>query len=127
MSWYPVLKWVHVLSVIVSGSLFVIRGIWRFTDSGNLSRRWVRVTPHIVDTILLLSAIALAVMLHQYPFVHHWLTAKVVALVAYIGLGMVALRHARTRHVQALSWVAALIVFAYIVGVALTRKPLPGL
>lgn len=78
----------------------------------------------MVDTLLLGSAIALAVMLRQYPFVAGWLTAKVLALLLYIGLGLVAFRFARTRRMQWMVWLAAQAVFIYIVSVALTRNPL---
>ena len=126
MTWYSAIKLVHVGSVAASASLFVLRGVWLFQKSGMLSRRWVRITPHIVDTVLLSSAILLVIELHQYPFVHPWLTAKVVALLVYIGLGMVALRYAHSRRTQLISWMAALIVLAYIIAVALTRNPVPG-
>ena len=81
--------------------------------------------PHVIDTVLLASAIALVVMSRQYPLVNGWLTAKIVGLIFYIGLGMVALRHRKTRHTRIAAWVAAQAVFVYIVAVALTRNPLP--
>ena len=83
--------------------------------------------PHIVDTLLLASAIALAIMGQQYPLATPWLTAKVIALVFYIALGMLALRHGKTRGVRITAWIAAQAVFGYIVAVALTRNPLPSM
>ncbi len=65
--------------------------------------------------------------LEQYPFVHGWLTAKVLALLAYIVLGAIGLRYGRTRRIRVVAWVAALLTFGYIVAVALTRQPLPYL
>ncbi|MGD8568524.1 MAG: SirB2 family protein [Gammaproteobacteria bacterium] len=127
MTWYVLFKSVHVVSISISAVLFVTRGVWLLRDSDRLTRRWVRVAPHIVDTILLLSAIALVIQLHQYPFVHHWLTAKVLALLVYIALGMVAFRFARARRWQVISWVTALVVLAYIIAVALTHSPSAGL
>lgn len=124
---YSVIKIVHILSVAISGSLFVLRGIWVIQESGNLAKRWVRTAPHIVDTLLLLSAILLAIGLQQYPITHGWLTAKVVALLVYIGLGMVAIRHGRNQQSRIISWAAALVVFAYIVGVAITQSATLGL
>ncbi len=85
----------------------------------------MRIVPHVIDTILLASAIALAVMLRQYPLVHGWLTAKVFGLLFYIGLGMVALRRGKTRGTRIAAWFSAQAVFFYIVAVALTRNPLP--
>lgn len=121
---YSALKAVHVACVAVSYALFVVRGVWMIRTSAMLERRWVKILPHLNDTVLLAAAIALAWMLRQYPFVHGWLTAKVVALAGYILLGMVALRPGRPRAARVVAWVAAQIVFLYIVAVALTRNAL---
>lgn len=122
---YATLKLIHVSCVVTSYALFFIRGVWMLRDSSLLHRRWVRIVPHVIDTLLLGSAITLALMLHQYPFVAGWITAKVVALFVYVGLGMVALRFGRTRGKRVQAWLAAQVVFIYIVSVALTRNPLP--
>ncbi len=98
-----------------------MRGIWMLADSPLMHRKWVRVLPHVVDTLLLASAVGLTVMLQQYPLAHGWLTAKVIGLLAYIVLGMVALRHGRAKGLRATAWVAALVTFFYIVSVALTH------
>lgn len=90
-----------------------------------LNARWVKIVPHVVDTVLLASAITMALMIRQYPFVAPWITAKVLALLVYIGLGMVALKRGKTRRVRIAAWIAAQMVFFYIVAVALTHSPLP--
>lgn len=121
---YLLVKWIHVTAAFVSISGFVVRGIWMLSDSPRFRARWVRVAPHIVDTVLLASAVVLAAMLHQYPIAHHWLSAKVVGLLAYIGLGMVAFRFGRSRRIRALAFLGALLVAAYIVTVAWFKSPL---
>lgn len=121
---YLLLKHLHVGSVILSVTLFALRGIGALAGSAWLEWRFLRIFPHVVDSVLLASAIGLAMLLHQYPFVHGWLTAKVLALVAYILLGMIALKRGRTRAVRAAAFVMALTVFGYIVSVARTRDPL---
>jgi uncharacterized membrane protein SirB2 len=93
--------------------------------SPRLASRWVRIVPHVVDTLLLASAVALAVLLRQNPLVQPWLAAKLIALGAYIGLGTVALKRGRTPRIRIVAWIAAQAVFVYIVCVALTRNPLP--
>ena len=123
MSSYIFLKLIHVSSVILSYSLFMTRGIWMMRESAQLQRRWVKIMPHIVDTVLLASAIALAILIKQYPLADAWLTAKVIGLLVYIGLGMVALRFGKTRITKISAWVMAQIVFFYIVMVALTKSP----
>jgi uncharacterized membrane protein SirB2 len=118
-------KTIHVSCVILTFLLFFIRGIWMILDSDQLRRKWTRRLPPVIDTLLLASAIVLSVSIRQYPFVHPWLTAKVMALLFYIGLGMLALTYGRTKRIRVGSWIAAQLCFAYIVAVALTRDPLP--
>ena len=122
---YLALKAVHVACVAVSYGLFFVRGIWMIKGSSMLERRWVRVLPHVNDTLLLASAIAMAVGSSQYPLQQPWLTAKVMGLVLYIILGMVALRPGRDRAVRIGAWLVAQLVFFYIVAVALTRSAAP--
>lgn len=120
---YLALKYLHVGCVALSGTGFFLRGLWMFCGSPLLHRRWVRIVPHLVDTTLLGSAVALAVISGQYPLAQDWLTAKLVALLVYILCGMMALRRGRTRAVRAGFFVAALLTLAYIVSVALARSP----
>jgi uncharacterized membrane protein SirB2 len=122
---YLSLKIVHVGCAGISYSLFVVRGVWMMRGSLLLQRAWVRIVPHAVDTVLLASAIALALMSHQYPLVNGWLTAKVAGLLIYIGLGTVALKRGKTRRARIAAWFAAQAVFFYIVAVAVTRMPVP--
>lgn len=123
MQWYPLLKTVHVSSVALTLALFVLRGGWMLADSPWRHWRVMRILPHVVDTILLASAVALVVVVQQYPFVDPWLTAKVCALLVYIGLGTIALKRGRTRTIRLLALLAALLVFAYIVSVAISHNP----
>lgn len=121
---YLALRNLHIACVVLSGTGFAVRGLWMLGASPMLARPWVRVVPHLVDTTLLASAVALAVIGGQYPLAQDWLTAKVVALLVYILCGTIALKRGRTRAVRAAFFVAALLAFAYIVSVALTRSPL---
>jgi len=120
---YTPVKYAHVAAVALSFTLFVLRGIWMMLDSPNLGRRWVRIVPHVNDTLLLLAGVTLAFMLHVSPGENPWLVAKLVALPVYIGLGMLALRPGRPKAVRVAAWMAALAVFGYIAAVAVTRSP----
>lgn len=122
---YAALKSIHVGSVAASYTLFFLRGVWMMRDSPRLAQRWMKVVPHVVDTVLLASAVTMAVMIRQYPFVAGWLMAKVIGLVIYIALGMIALKRGRSKRIRVTAWIAAQCVFFYIVAVALTRNPLP--
>ncbi len=121
---YPIIKGIHLGCVIATFVMFFGRGVFMLADSALLNRRVLRVLPHVNDTVLLASAIALSLMSGQYPIAQGWLTAKVVGLLAYIGIGMFAFRRG-TRRTRIAAWLAALAVFFYIVGVAFTRDPLP--
>lgn len=120
---YATLKLVHVTCVVASGIGFALRGALALADASVMRRRWVRVVPHLVDTLLLGSAIWMAVMAHLNPTQHPWLGTKIVLLGVYVVLGAFALRRARTRTTRVAAYVGALAVFAWIVGIALTRRP----
>lgn len=121
---YAILKIVHLTCVVLTFISFSTRGLWMFQGSALLHTRVAKVVPHIIDTILLISAVALTFELQQYPLSTGWLTAKVGALVAYIILGSIALKRGRSRIVRAYTFFGALLIFFYIVGVALTRNTL---
>ena len=119
------LKVVHVTCAVLSISGYLLRGVWMIRASPWLQKKWVRIVPHIIDTALLGSAILLAIEIRQYPFVQGWLTAKVLALAAYIVVGAIGLKYGRTRKIRIAAWLGAIALFAYIVLVALTRQVLP--
>ncbi len=119
------LKTVHISLVGCSYTLFVLRGVWHLNESALIRRPWVRVVPHVIDTLLLASALALALGIHQYPIINGWLTAKVVGLLVYIALGVLAFRVARSRSGRLFFWLAAQLTFLYIVRVAMTHHPVP--
>lgn len=120
---YLTLKHIHMGFAAFSGTFFLVRGAWSLLGSDMLARRWVRTLPHLVDSLLLASAIGLAAWSAQYPFDRPWLTAKVVALVAYILLGTLALKGATPAR-RAAGYIGALATFAYILAVAVTKDPL---
>ena len=119
------LKHVHVACAVLSITGYLVRGVWMMRESPWLQKKWVRVAPHIIDTILFGSAILLAIQIQQYPLVHNWLTAKVLALVAYIVIGAIGLKYGRTRKIRVTAWLGAIAIFLYIVLVAVTRQVLP--
>ncbi len=122
---YLLLKHLHVTCVVLSGLGFLLRLFWRLWRPQMLARRWVRVVPHGVDSLLLGAALGMVVMSGQYPFVQPWLTAKVLALIGYILLGSLALKRCRSPLAQLACGGLAMLMFAYIVSVALSRQVLP--
>lgn len=120
---YLWVKYLHVTCVVLSVSLFVARGTLELLKQPWRQWRLLKMAPHVIDTVLLTSALWLAWRIGQYPFVNGWLTAKVLALLAYILLGMRALGKKTPQHQRLPYFVAALLSVAYIVGVALTHSP----
>jgi uncharacterized membrane protein SirB2 len=124
IEFYTQIRLVHIGAVVASGALFLLRGL-----ALNLGANWPRAAPirylsYTIDTVLLTAALMLMTIVRQYPFVHGWLTVKVVLLVVYIVLGAFALWHGRTRAVRVGCWLAALGVYGFIISVARTHDPL---
>lgn len=120
---YASLKLVHQGAVALSFAGFFARGLGGLQGATWVRGRTARSVPHVVDSVLLLSALALAWQLRLDPLATPWLLAKIVGLLAYIGLGVLALRPGRSRGQRAAAWLAALAVFGYIVSVAVTKHP----
>lgn len=122
---YPLLKTIHVTCVAVTFVLFFGRGVLMLADSPLLKAQFLRIAPHVNDTLLLGSGLWMALISRQLSFSEGWLTAKLAALAVYVCAGLIALSQGRTRRSRVIAWVFALLVFGYIVSVALTRSPLP--
>ena len=115
-------KTIHIAFVALSFAGFFVRGIWMLKDSELLQQRWVKISPQIVDTVLLVSAIVLAVQLRVSPLEQAWLMAKIIALLLYIAAGLVALRFGRSRRIRLKAWLFGLVIYLYIVSVALSKS-----
>lgn len=120
---YLFAKYLHVSCVLLSVALFTLRGGLHLMSKPWRQSRVLRMAPHINDTVLLSAALWMVWRSEQYPFVLPWLTAKVLALLAYIVLGHFALSPATPSGQRLPYFLAAMISVAYIVGVALTRSP----
>ena len=121
---YFAIKMIHETTAALSVAGFFARGCGSFCNAAWVRGRWAKTVPHVVDSVLLLSALTLAWMLRVTPANAPWLLAKIIGLLVYIGLGVLALRPGRPTAVRAVAWVAALATFGYIVSVAITKNPL---
>jgi uncharacterized membrane protein SirB2 len=119
---YATLKLVHQSAVAISFAGFVARGIAMLRDASWVRHRAAKTLPHVVDTVLIVSAIWLAWLLRLSPTDAPWIAAKIAGLLVYIGFGMIALRFGRTKSARAVAWGAALLTFGYIVSVAFTKN-----
>lgn len=124
LQFYPQIKLFHISCVLLSGSLFCLRGLLLLKGSHAYNHAALRWLSYAIDTCLLAAALILMTIIQQYPFQQAWLTVKVLLIIAYIGLGLVALRFAATPRARIVSFAAALLVFAYTISVALAHNPL---
>lgn len=120
---YTTLKLVHEGAVTVSFAGFFARGLGMLGDARWIRGRLAKTLPHIVDTVLIVSAVWLAWILRLTPTNAPWIAAKIGGLIAYIALGLVALRFGSTKTVRAGAWLLAMLTFAWIVSVAITKDP----
>ncbi|WP_347254613.1 SirB2 family protein [Leminorella grimontii] len=124
---YLWVKWLHVATAIVSIAMFALRFYWRWRGSALLARKWVKVLPHVNDTVLFITGIALIFITHFYPFTPQgtWMTEKLVGVIIYIGLGHIALsRRTMGQALRVTAFMAALLVVYFIVALAVTKLPL---
>ncbi len=121
---YGLLKSAHVVLAIVTFSGFLIRAWWAYTESLRLERTLVRVLPHVIDTLFLLSGIALIVMASWPVLESPWLLAKFAGLLAYILFGTVAIRRGRSRRVRLAAATGAIVAFVYVTGAAVLKSAL---
>jgi uncharacterized membrane protein SirB2 len=122
---YTLIKHLHMTLAILSLAGFMVRGVLHLRRSTLVRHRLSRIAPHVVDTALLLTGLWLAWIWRMHEYMQPWLMAKLIALLVYIGLGLVAFRFAPTTACKALAWCAALGVFGYMLAVANTKSVLP--
>jgi len=120
---YASVKLMHQSAVALSALGFAIRGRASLHGAAWMHGRSAKTLPHVVDTVLLASALTLAWMLRLNPTGSPWLMAKIVGLLLYIALGMVALRPRYPLALRGGAWAAALLVLGWIASVALLKNP----
>lgn len=121
---YLFLKSIHGLCALLSISGFLLRCFWMRQQSPNLQRKWVKILPHIIDTVFLFSGVALVFSLGLGIGQQAWLLTKIGLLVLYIALGLVALKFGKGAGQRYVAAILAVLVFLYIIGVAIGKSPL---
>jgi uncharacterized membrane protein SirB2 len=121
--YYLTLRHVHIACAILTFTLFAFRGGLMIAESRLLQSRTLKTLPHVIDTVLLTSALMLTTAIHQYPFGTAWLSMKVCLLVVYVVLGHYALSRGRTKAIRVTAFVAALLVLGFLVSVARAHDP----
>lgn len=124
IEFYPQIRLVHISSVIASGSLFALRGALTLAGSRLPMHAAVRYLSYGIDTVLLTAALMLLSVLGLDPLATPWLATKLALLVAYVVLGSLALKRARTPRGRALAFTLAVLVFLAMTAIARTHHPL---
>ena len=124
LEFYPQIRLFHISCVLISGSLFCLRGLLMLAGSAHSNHVMLRWLSYAIDTALLGAALLLMTLLHQYPIQQNWLTAKLLLIVLYVVLGVFALRRGRTYRVRAGCFAAAVLVYLFVISVARTHDPL---
>ena len=125
IEFYPHIKWVHIAAVVVSGSVFLLRGLLVLAGRQNLALAMpMRLLSYSIDTVLLTAALMLLSILPGAMFANGWLTTKLLLLVLYVGLGMFALKRGRSARVRLICYLAALLTYLTMAGIALAHHPL---
>ena len=119
---YLIIKHLHMTLALISIIGFMVRGQLAFRQHPLLDKKWIRITPHIVDTLILTAAFYLAYSLRLWPWEAAWVGVKIVALILYILLGTRVIKRKGTLKQQKAAYIAAILVFAYIVAVAITKS-----
>jgi uncharacterized membrane protein SirB2 len=121
---YEIVKLIHLTTIVFSVVLFLLRFALNTIQSPMLQKKWLKILPHIVDSLLLVSAATLCVVLKQYPFVDAWVSEKLLALVMYIFMVTLALKLGRTSFMRGIGLVGAVSWIAYAGMVAVSKQPI---
>jgi uncharacterized membrane protein SirB2 len=121
---YAIVKHLHQTVIALSLALFLLRFIWTLGQSNMLQKKWVKILPHVIDTLLLLSAATLCVLIGQYPFVTPWVSEKLLALLMYIFMVVLTLKIAKTGFMRSVGFIGALSWLAFAGFVAVSKQAL---
>ena len=124
---YAIAKHSHLMLITLSVSFLLIRVLAVSCNAQWVRKKWVKIAPHIIDTFLLISAVTLMMIIQQYPGSAHWLNAKVVALIGYIGFASFAFKGQKPIYIRAVFLLLALSCIGYMGVVAVTKNPLLGM
>ncbi len=123
-SLYPAVKHIHLLLIALSVIFFTVRFVFHLRGSAVLEKKFVKIAPHVIDTFLLLSGLALCFIINQFPFVDTWLTEKIGAVFAYIVLAMIAMKADRGKMFKIFAYIGAICWLIYAARIAVFKQPI---
>ena len=118
---FLILKTIHMCCALISFTGFLFRAYLMVNDSKWLNHKIVLVTPHLVDTVFLLSGFSMAFVLNMGLFAQGWLTLKIFLLMFYLLFVGIALNRGKTKSIRIGSFFLAIVTFVYIVGIAVNK------
>ncbi len=121
---YMAFKHLHLTAIALSLLFLILQVVTQVMDSKMKDAKWLKVLPHIINTVLIITAVGLCVTLAQYPFVHDWVTSKLIGLVAYVLLAIVAVKWARTNAMRVFALIGAVAWLVLTGKVAISKAPL---
>ena len=124
IEFYSQVRAVHVAAVIASGALFAARGIGVLAGGSWPQAVAVRLSSYSIDTVLLTAALMLVAMLPGAMFANGWLATKLALLVLYVVAGSMALKRSRSALGRRLWFVAAILLYTCMFGIARMHHPL---
>lgn len=114
------IKIFHLTFILLSISSFVGRVYLAEKRPEMLEQKWIKIGPHVINSLLLLTGFALVFQGSWFSAEYGWIIAKLIALVAYVGLGIVAIKSQGELRWKAFA--GALACFVYIAVVAATKN-----
>ncbi|GIU18908.1 SirB family protein [Shewanella colwelliana] len=121
-SLYPAIKHIHLTFIALSVLFFIVRFVLHIRQSPIMDKKFVKIAPHVIDTLLLLSGLTLCFIIKQYPFQDAWLTEKIGAVVAYIFLATIALKANRNTLFKVFAALGAIAWIVYAAKIAMFKQ-----
>ncbi|KOR30946.1 hypothetical protein TI04_03375 [Achromatium sp. WMS2] len=119
---FLLVKYIHIAAVVVTSTLFLWRWYLTVVESDIMQQLWVKVLPHVNDSIILVSGVTMIWMSRQYPTNQPWLAAKILAILIYILLASVAIKYGYTRRWRLIAGILAVLCLWYIMMIAINKS-----
>lgn len=121
---YMMFKHLHYLVVSLSAIVLTIQFVAHYFDLAIKDKKWLKIVPHILYTLILLTALGLLGTLKLNPFEHTWVMHKILGFVCYVALGALAYKYARNNGMRMLGYIGAIAWLLITVNIAITKTPL---
>ncbi|KXI24082.1 SirB2 family protein [Photobacterium sanguinicancri] len=125
---YAAAKHFHMLAIVLSVLLFTVRYCLMMANSTLNEKKFLKIAPHVVDTFLLLSGVALIFITGFMPFTEagSWLTQKLSCVLAYIALGFFTLKYGKNKVFKTFAYFGALGWLVAAANIAMTKTSFLG-